>query len=88
MKHPFKYWFLRIAPVVVLLITAFTQLPGHITVYMAGDSTMSIKAVKAYPETGWGMPFANFFDSTVTVTNYAKTGEVPKPLSVTSYGKR
>src|SRR5476651_600059 len=78
MKHPFKYWILRIAPVFVLLIAAFTQLPGHITVYMTGDSTMSIKAVKAYPETGWGMPFVNFFDSTVTVTNYAQNGRSTK----------
>lgn len=41
---------------------------------MAGDSTMAIKEVKAYPETGWGMPFAYFFDSTVTVDNRAKNG--------------
>ena len=41
---------------------------------MAGDSTMSIKETKAYPETGWGMPFANFWDSSVTVINLAKNG--------------
>ncbi|RAJ01588.1 lysophospholipase L1-like esterase [Chitinophaga skermanii] len=46
----------------------------HVTVYLIGDSTMSIKEVKAYPETGWGMPFAYFFDSTVTVDNRAKNG--------------
>jgi len=45
-----------------------------IKVWMAGDSTMAIKEVKAYPETGWGMPFAYFFDSTVTVENRAKNG--------------
>lgn len=45
-----------------------------ITLYMIGDSTMSIKARKAYPETGWGMPFAGFFDSTVKVDNRAKNG--------------
>ena len=45
-----------------------------ITLYMIGDSTMSIKAPKAYPETGWGMPFAGFFDSTVKVDNRAKNG--------------
>ncbi len=45
-----------------------------ITVWLAGDSTIAIKETKAYPETGWGMPFAYFFDSTVTVKNIAKNG--------------
>jgi lysophospholipase L1-like esterase len=45
-----------------------------ITVWLAGDSTMSIKETKAYPETGWGMPFAYFFDTTVSVRNIAKNG--------------
>jgi lysophospholipase L1-like esterase len=45
-----------------------------ITVYLIGDSTMSIKQTKAYPETGWGMPFVYFFDSTVTVDNRAQNG--------------
>lgn len=49
-----------------------------IRVWMAGDSTMSIKEVKAYPETGWGMPFAYFFDSTVTVENRARNGRSTK----------
>ena len=45
-----------------------------ITVYMIGDSTMSEKEVRAYPETGWGTPFAVFFDETVTVENHARNG--------------
>jgi lysophospholipase L1-like esterase len=45
-----------------------------ITVWLAGDSTMSVKETKAYPETGWGMPFAWFFDSSVTVKNIARNG--------------
>lgn len=45
-----------------------------ITVYLIGDSTMSIKETKAYPETGWGMPFVYFFDESVTVDNRAKNG--------------
>src|ERR1044071_3242842 len=45
-----------------------------IKVFMAGDSTMAIKETKAYPETGWGMPFVYFFDSTVVVNNRAKNG--------------
>lgn len=50
------------------------MLPQKISVHLIGDSTMSVKEVRAYPETGWGMPFAYFFDSTVTVHNHAKNG--------------
>lgn len=60
---------------IVLLLMAFCQpVKKSIKVYLIGDSTMSIKETKAYPETGWGMPFAYFFDSTVVVDNRAKNG--------------
>jgi lysophospholipase L1-like esterase len=45
-----------------------------ITIWLIGDSTMSIKEKKAWPETGWGMPFVHFWDSTVSVENRAKNG--------------
>jgi lysophospholipase L1-like esterase len=45
-----------------------------IRVYLIGDSTMSQKETKAFPETGWGMPFSVFFNSTVTLDNRAKNG--------------
>jgi lysophospholipase L1-like esterase len=45
-----------------------------VTIYLAGDSTMSMKAVSAYPETGWGMPFSIMFDSSVVVENHAMNG--------------
>lgn len=45
-----------------------------ITIWMIGDSTMSIKDEKAWPEMGWGVPFAHFFDSSVTVSNHARNG--------------
>ncbi|ALJ00099.1 GntR family transcriptional regulator [Rufibacter tibetensis] len=45
-----------------------------ITVYLIGDSTMSIKETRHYPETGWGMPFVYFFDNSVKVENHAKNG--------------
>lgn len=44
------------------------------TIYMAGDSTMAIKEIKDYPETGWGVPFSVFFNSTIKVDNRAKNG--------------
>ncbi len=43
-------------------------------IFLAGDSTISIKEPRYYPETGWGMPFVYFWDSTVTVVNKAKNG--------------
>ena len=49
-----------------------------VKIFLAGDSTMSIKETKAYPETGWGMPFVYFWDSTVTVVNRAKNGRSTK----------
>jgi lysophospholipase L1-like esterase len=61
-----------IAGLVVLSSLHPTQ--KKITVYLIGDSTIAIKEKKAYPETGWGMPFALFFDSTVVVDNRAKNG--------------
>jgi lysophospholipase L1-like esterase len=39
---------------------------------------MSIKEKKAYPETGWGMPFEFFWDSSITVINKAKNGRSTK----------
>ncbi|MBN8430580.1 rhamnogalacturonan acetylesterase [Microbulbifer salipaludis] len=44
------------------------------TIFMAGDSTMSVKELKDYPETGWGVPFAVFFEDDVRVDNRAMNG--------------
>src|SRR5690242_2002161 len=56
------------------ILCSFSFQQKKITVYLIGDSTIAIKEKKAYPETGWGMPFVNFFDSTVVVDNRAKNG--------------
>jgi lysophospholipase L1-like esterase len=73
---------LRYVPVLFCccLLLAFTrpQEQKPLKVYLIGDSTMSIKDPKAYPETGWGMPFAYFFDAAVTVDNRAKNGRSTK----------
>lgn len=67
-----------------LLLTAISlfafvlPLKKKIKIFMAGDSTMSIKETKAYPETGWGMPFAYFWDSTIEIVNRAKNGRSTK----------
>ncbi len=62
----------------LLFISFITRKDDQVTIWMAGDSTMSIKAVKAYPETGWGMPFVHMFDSSVTIKNLAKNGRSTK----------
>jgi len=58
----------------LVFMMAFALPPKKITVWLIGDSTMANKEIKAYPETGWGMPFTYFFDSTVVVDNRAKNG--------------
>ena len=68
----------------VIILTAFVifafSMPEKrgIKIFLAGDSTMSIKDKKAFPETGWGMPFVYFWDTTVTVVNKAKNGRSTK----------
>lgn len=68
----------------VVILTAFVifafSMPEKkkIKIFLAGDSTMSIKDEKAFPETGWGMPFVYFWDTTVTVVNKAKNGRSTK----------
>ena len=61
-------------PLVLFLMAFAMPEKKKITIWMCGDSTMSIKEKKAYPETGWGMPFVYFWDSTVTIENLAKNG--------------
>jgi lysophospholipase L1-like esterase len=58
----------------LITLLSFVLQPAHITVFLAGDSTMAVKDTRAYPETGWGMPFQFMFDTTVTVKNLAKNG--------------
>ncbi|GAA4373294.1 rhamnogalacturonan acetylesterase [Hymenobacter koreensis] len=62
------------ATALLVLLSCVGGAPGGITVYLIGDSTMSVKERRAYPETGWGMPFSAFFDETVTVDNRAQNG--------------
>lgn len=65
-------------PVLLLATAMLSPEKKKIKIFMAGDSTMAIKETKAYPETGWGMPFTYFWDSTVTIVNRAKNGRSTK----------
>lgn len=63
---------------VLLLLAAVVPPETKTTIWLIGDSTMADKEIKAYPETGWGMPFEHFFDSTVVVDNRARNGRSTK----------
>jgi len=72
----------KILPIIsIILMTSFALPPKKITIWMIGDSTMAIKDPKAFPETGWGMPFVQFWDSTVRVDNRAKNGRSSKSFT-------
>ncbi|HEA15840.1 MAG: rhamnogalacturonan acetylesterase [Pseudoalteromonas prydzensis] len=60
----------------ILMMMSFSSMSAttKVQLFMAGDSTMSIKDVKDYPETGWGMPFSIFFNDSIDVKNRAKNG--------------
>ncbi|RYU77189.1 GDSL-type esterase/lipase family protein, partial [Hymenobacter persicinus] len=73
--HPLKF----VSALGLLVLLAFRPAPpARLTVYLVGDSTMADKQEKAFPETGWGMPFKYFFDETVTVDNRAQNGRSTK----------
>ncbi|WP_316838745.1 rhamnogalacturonan acetylesterase [Pedobacter gandavensis] len=61
-----------------LVLMSFISTPRKLTIYLIGDSTLAVKSASAFPETGWGMPFANFFSKDVLVDNRAKNGRSTK----------
>jgi lysophospholipase L1-like esterase len=69
--------FFILSPFIVSMVFHLPR-RDKINIFLAGDSTASIKETKAYPETGWGMPFVYFWDSSVTVVNRAKNGRSTK----------
>ena len=87
-KNLFKGWMPVTFLAIIMGSALFMPEKTKITVWLCGDSTMSIKETKAYPETGWGMPFSYFFDSTVTIKNLAKMDVAPKHLSAKNYGRK
>lgn len=64
--------YLILLGVVLLLISCKSTQTQK--VFLAGDSTMSIKKANKYPETGWGMKLSQFFTEKVTLENHAKNG--------------
>lgn len=62
----------------LVFLFSFISETKKIRIFMAGDSTMSVKEPRAFPETGWGMPFSFFWDESVQVINLAKNGRSTK----------
>jgi lysophospholipase L1-like esterase len=61
--------------VCLLGLVSFTlPIKKHTTIWMIGDSTMCQYDSSRFPLTGWGMPFAQYFDSSVTIKNEARGG--------------
>lgn len=59
----------------IALVMSFSFPPKKkIRVYLIGDSTMCLYEPNRAPLTGWGMPFVNFFDSSVVIDNRARGG--------------
>lgn len=63
---------------VIVLLVSFVPDQKKIKIFLAGDSTMSIKLERNFPETGWGMPFIHFWNENLTVVNKAKNGRSTK----------
>jgi lysophospholipase L1-like esterase len=66
-------YFLTGTAILLLLSFAFPH-RKKIKVWMIGDSTMCLYEFGRAPLTGWGMPFALFFDSSVVIDNRARGG--------------
>ena len=59
---------------VIVSLSFIVSPQKKIKVWMIGDSTMCYYGPERAPLTGWGMPFAVFFDSTVQINNRARGG--------------
>jgi lysophospholipase L1-like esterase len=61
-----------------IILVSFTMPIRQKKIWLCGDSTIAIKQTTTYPETGWGMPFVHFWDSSIQVVNIAKNGRSTK----------
>jgi lysophospholipase L1-like esterase len=61
--------------IALLFVLASFNLPKkQIHVWLIGDSTVCDQPRDRSPVTGWGTPFKDFFDSTVSISNAARGG--------------
>ena len=69
-----KFHYIISATVILLIVSFNYPAKKKIKVYLIGDSTMCLYEPSRAPLTGWGMPFANFFDSSLVIDNRARGG--------------
>lgn len=60
--------------ILAFMLMSFGVAQKQIKVYLIGDSTIAQKARDKFPETGWGVPFAWFFNQNAIVDNRAQNG--------------
>lgn len=58
----------------LLMALAFKLPEPKVKIYLIGDSTVCDQEISRYPVTGWGTPFANYFEAGIKVDNRAKGG--------------
>ena len=65
---------IALSGVLLTLLSFSIKDQKNIVVYLIGDSTVCTQPDSQAPVTGWGTPFAVFFNPTVKVENHAKGG--------------
>ena len=72
----------RIPAVILILFAAIlciaAAIGGRARILLIGDSTMADKPLAGNPERGWGQLLPRFFDTDVTVRNFARNGRSTK----------
>ena len=65
--------------ILMFLLTSFVFSQNKkTTIYLVGDSTMCLYDDSRFPQAGWGMAFAHFFNHNVQLENLAKGGRSSK----------
>ncbi|MGF7232306.1 rhamnogalacturonan acetylesterase [Arachidicoccus sp.] len=65
-------WSLLLVP--FLLMSFMWGVNKKTTIWLIGDSTVCHYNSSQFPLTGWGMPFADYFDSSILIQNKARGG--------------
>jgi lysophospholipase L1-like esterase len=58
----------------LVVLVAFVPPEKKTRIWLIGDSTVCEQPLDRAPITGWGTPFANYFDSSIEVANRARGG--------------
>jgi lysophospholipase L1-like esterase len=78
-RQGFSRWLLTIILILFAAIFCIAAATGGRTrILLIGDSTMADKPLTGNPERGWGQLLPRFFDTDVTVRNFARNGRSTK----------